>query len=137
MLAQNFKSGRGFVTYLDINGNLLYYSNKDKFQLSNFAPNFTDTKDDITIWGENNYLFAFVNGEKKQIANYIPKDYKLKNNICAFRNIMGGVSAVINGRVEEITNLQDAEYEIYGNKVLVKLFNKSIIVFSNGKKFTN
>jgi hypothetical protein len=137
MLAQNFKSGRGFVTYQDINGNLYYYSNNDKFQLSNFAPNFTDTKDDITIWGESNYLFAFVNGEKKQIANYIPKDYKLKNNICAFRNIMGGVSAVINGRVEEITNLQDAEYEIYGNKVLVKLFNKSIIVFSNGKKFTN
>ena len=137
MLAQNFKSGRGFVTYQDINGNLLYYSNKDKFQLSNFAPNFTDTKDDITIWGESNYLFAFVNGEKKQIANYIPKDYKLKNNICAFRNIMGGVSAVINGRVEEITNFQDAEYEIYGNKVLVKLFNKSIIVFSKGQKFTN
>ena len=50
---------------------------------------------------------------------------------------MGGVSAVINGRVEEITNLQDAEYEIFGNQVLVKLFNKSSIVFSNGKKFTN
>jgi hypothetical protein len=137
MPAKNFKSGRGFVTYQDINGNLNYYANNDKFQLSNFSPNFTDTKDDITIWGESNYLFAFVNGEKKQIANYIPKDYKLKNNICAFRNIMGGVSAVINGRVEEITNLQDAEYEIYGNQVLVKLFNKSNIVFSNGKKYTN
>jgi hypothetical protein len=100
-----------------------------------------------TVTGTDTYVgtlspaIAFASGinssKFKNIEISGNKFYKLKNNICAFRNIMGGVSAVINGRVEEITNLQDAEYEIYGNKVLVKLFNKSIIVFSNGKKFTN
>lgn len=137
MPTRNYKSGRGFVTYQDINDNLFYYSNGEKFQLSNFSPSFSDTKDDLTIWGENNYLFAYVNGEKKEVSNYIPKDYKLKNNIYAFRNIMGGVSALIDGKLEEITNFQDAEYEIFGNQVLVKLFNRSSIVFSKGRKYTN
>jgi hypothetical protein len=29
----------------------------------------------------------------------------------------------------------DSEYSIYGNLVLVKLFNKSYIVLKNGEKF--
>jgi len=61
----------------------------------------------------------------------------IKNNVYAFKNIYGGVSALINGKVEEITNNIDAEFEIYGNKVLVKMFNKTNIVFSEGKKYSN
>jgi hypothetical protein len=49
--------------------------------------------------------------------------------------MMGGVSALMDGKVQEITLQQNAEYEIYGNLVLVKLFNKSYIVFKNGRKF--
>jgi hypothetical protein len=48
---------------------------------------------------------------------------------------MGGVSALMDGKVHEITNQQDAEYEIFGNLVLVKLFNRSFIVFKNGRKY--
>jgi hypothetical protein len=91
----------------------------------------------MIIWSENSYLFAFTNGQKIQVVNFIPESYLLKNNIFAFKNIYGGVSALINGKVEEITNVVDSEFEIYGNKVLVKLFNKTNIVFSEGKKYTN
>jgi hypothetical protein len=65
----------------------------------------------------------------------MPKDYLMKNNVFVFRNILGGISALIDGKVNEITNQVDAEYEIYGNAVLVKLFNRSYIVFKNGRKF--
>ncbi len=53
----------------------------------------------------------------------------------AYRNVMGGVSALIDGEIVELTNQMDAEYEIFGNSVLVKLFNRSFIVYSNGKKY--
>jgi hypothetical protein len=92
-------------------------------------------KDDLVIWGENSFVFAFQNGKKIQTSNFTPKDYVLKNNVFAFRNMMGGVSALMDGKVQEITLQQNAEYEIYGNLVLVKLFNKSYIVFKNGRKF--
>ncbi len=134
---KKYKAGRGFVVYEDLNGNLMMYKNGSKTQLSNFSANFWEVKDDIVIWGENSYVYAYQNDAKIQVCNFTPKDYLLKNNVFAFRNIMGGVSALIDGKVHEITNQMDSEYEIYGNLVLVKLFNSSYIVFKNGRKFEN
>jgi hypothetical protein len=134
---KKYKSGRGFIVYEDLNGNLWKYENEEKTQLSNFSTTFWDVKDDIIIWTENSYLFSYSNDQKQQVASYVPSDYLLKNNIFAFRNLMGGVSAVVNNKVEEITNMQEAEYEIYGNKVLVRLPSKTCIVLSEGKKFNN
>jgi hypothetical protein len=71
------------------------------------------------------------------VATYFPNEYLLKNNTFVFRNIVGGVSALVNGKIQEITNIRDAEFEIYGNKVLVKLFNKTAVVLSEGKIYTN
>lgn len=134
---RKYMAGRGFIVYEDLNGNLWMYKNGDVVQLSNFSPSFWDVKDDIVVWSENSYLFAYSLDRKYEVANFIPTDYVLKNNILAFRNIMGGVSALIDGKTEEITNIQKAEYEIYGNSVLVKLFNQSNIVFQKGQKYTN
>ena len=106
-------------------------------QLSNFSPSFWDVKDDMVVWSENSYLFAYTNDTKVEVANFTPTDYQLKNNVLAFRNIMGGVSALVDGKTEEITNVFKAEYEIYGNSVLVKLLNQSNIVFQKGRIYTN
>ena len=94
-----------------------------------------EVKDDLVVWGENSFVYAFQNGSRIQVTNFSPKDYLVKNNVFAFRNMMGGVSALIDGKVHEITNQTESEYEIYGNSVLVKLFNRSYIVFSKGRKF--
>lgn len=130
-----YKAGRGFVVYEDLNGNLMYYSDGNKFQLSNFSAGMWEVKDDLVVWTENNFTFAYQNGKKIQVANFVPKNHLIKNNVLVFRNLIGGVSALMDGKVYDITNQMDAEYEIYGNLVLVKLFNKSYIVFKDGRKF--
>jgi len=132
---KKYQAGRGFIVYEDLNGNLIMYKNGEKKQLSNFSASFWEVKDDLVIWGENSFVFAYQNDTKIQVTNFTPKDHLLKNNVFAFRNIMGGVSALIDGKVHEITNQPEAEYEIYGNVVLVKLFNRSFIVFKDGRKF--
>ena len=111
--------------------------NGEKIALSNFSTSFWDVKDDMTVWRENSYLFAYTNDAKIEVATYFPADYAIKNNTFVFRNIIGGVSALVDGKVQEITNMKDAEYSIYGNKVLVNLFNKTSIVYSEGRKYTN
>ena len=78
----------------------------------------------------------FQKNEKIKVCNFIPADYLLKNNVFAYRNIMGGVSAIVDGVNYELTNQADSQYEIYGSSVIVKLFNNSYIVLKNGKKFT-
>ena len=132
---KKYKAGRGFIVYEDLNSNLIMYKNGEKEQLSNFSANFWEVKDDLVVWGENSFIYAFQNGVKVQVSNYTPKDYLLKNNVFAFRNVMGGVSALMDGKVYEISNQAESEYEIYGNSVLVKLFNRSFIVFKKGKKY--
>ncbi|MDG1841387.1 MAG: hypothetical protein P8I93_03460 [Crocinitomicaceae bacterium] len=133
----SYKAGRGFIAYEDLNGNLWQHDGEQRSQLSNYSPSHWDVKDDITIWYENSYAFARMNGKNKQTSTYIPKDYKLKNNVFAFRNIMGGVSAFINNEVVELTNQNDAAYQIYGNLVLLKLFNNNVVVYKDGQKFQN
>ncbi|MCE3295824.1 MAG: hypothetical protein K0R65_1538 [Crocinitomicaceae bacterium] len=134
MFVKKYKAGRGFVAYEDQQGNLWYYKNGEKQQISNF-PSFWEVKDDLLVWGENSIVYAFYEGEKKQLANYTPADYKIKNSTIAFRNSMGGVSVFSQGKLEQVTTQTQSSYEIYGNTVLVELFNKSFVVYSDGQKF--
>jgi hypothetical protein len=130
-----YKAGRGFVVYEDLNGNLIHYKNGLKNELSNFSASFWEVKDDLAIWGENSFVYAYQNDAKIRVSNFMPKDYLLKNNVFVFRNVIGGVSALMNQQIHELTMQQDAEYQIYSNAVLIKLFNNSFFVYTNGRKF--
>ena len=134
---KKYKAGRGFVVYEDMNGNLWHYQNGQKTALSNFSTDHWDVKDDICVWMENSYFFAYSNNERIQVATYQPQQYMLKNNVLVFRNIIGGTSALVDGVLHDITNFQNAEFDIYGNKVLVKLPNLTSIVFANGRIYSN
>lgn len=134
---RKYKAGRGFIVYEDLNSNLWMYKNGEKIQLSNFSANFWDVKDDVVVWGENNYLFSYYDNQRIEVANFIPKNYEIKNSTLAFRNIMGGVSAMVNGQIFEITMLVDSEFKIFGNSVLVSLFNNSNLVLDHGKVYSN
>lgn len=132
----SYKAGRGFVAYENQNGDLMYYTNGKKQKLSNFGANSWEVKDDVIVWTENSFFYGFVNGEKVEIARYIPADYELKNNTIVYRNMMGGVSAFIDGNAVDITSQMNSSYSIHGNSVLVELFNRSYILFADGKKYT-
>ena len=134
---KKYKAGRGFVVYEDMNGNLWHYQNGQKTALSNFSSELWDVKDDISVWMENSYFFAYTNGQRVQVATYQPQAYLLKNNVLVYRNIIGGVSALVDGVSQEITNFPQADFEIYGSKVLVKLPNQTSVVFMNGKLYAN
>lgn len=133
---KKYKAGRGMIVYEDLNGNLNVYRHGNKEMLSNFSASFWEIKDDMVVWGENSFVYAFQKGQKVQVSNYTPKLYLIKNNVMAFRNQLGGVSALVNGKIHDLTSQQDAEFEIYGDAILVKLFNRSYIVFKDGRIFT-
>jgi hypothetical protein len=131
---KKYKAGRGFVVYEDIAGNVKVYRNGHVFELSSFSTKW-DVVDDIILFEDNGYTYCDVNGTKTLAANYRLTEYKIKNATLAFRNSMNGVSAVVDGQVVDISNMQNGEFDIFGNSVLVKLFNKSFIVYQNGKNY--
>jgi hypothetical protein len=132
----NYKAGRGFVVYEDLNNNLNLYKNGEKNKISNFSSSKWEVKDEVILWVENNFLKTFYKNEAKSICNFVPQSYLLKNNVIAYRNVMGGVNAFIDGVNYEITNQQESDFEIYGSSVLVEMFNKSFVVLHNGTKFS-
>ena len=131
-----YKAGRDFVIYENRNGDLIYYGNGTRRQISNFAADKWEVKDDVAMWIENGFMYAFVNGKKTEVTRYIPEDYLIKNDVLVFRNLMGGVSAFIDGEIHDITTQMNSTYQIFGSSVLVELFNRSYIVFSKGKSYT-
>jgi len=130
--AKKYKAGRGFVVYEDAMGKLMEYRNGQTKELSSF-PDKWDVIDDIIVFENNGYTFCNVNGTITQAANFKIEDYKIKNATLVYRNLNGGLTAIIDGKNIELTNMPNAEFEIYGNSVLIKLFNNNFIVYQNGK----
>lgn len=135
IFAKKHAAGRGFVAYETIQGELWYYANGEKQKLSNFSPDFWQVTDDLVIWNENSFVYSLEKGVKRQLLNYIPQTYKMKNHTYVFKNFMGGVSVYDGREVRELTKQQQAEFDIYGNTVLVKLFNRSFLVYNEGKVY--
>lgn len=132
----NYKVGRGFVIYESRNGDLMYYGNGVKKQISNFNATKWEVKDDVVIWMENNFMYAYLKETKYEVTRYIPESYMIKNDVIVFRDMMGGVSALVGGVTKVITTQMNSEYNIYGSSVLVSLFNRSYIVLSKGRLYT-
>lgn len=135
IFVNKYKAGRGFIVYEDNIGNLIRFQNGVKTKLTDFGASFWEVKDDIVIWGENSFLYMANKEKKWKVCNYIPETYKVKNKTLAFQNAMNGVSVSQDGKMEVITTLMDSQYEIFGNSVLVTLFNRSFLVYSNGEIF--
>lgn len=129
----DYKSGAGSVMYTDLNGNLKIYAKGKVETVSNFQPDFFNATDSMMVWGENNAFYAYWKGKKTEIVRYIPEEYIIKNQTLVFKNLMGGVTCFNEHGLKDLTNQQDAVYTIHGNGVLVQLFNRSFLYYSNGK----
>lgn len=132
---KSYKAGRGFVVYEDQNGNLVKFQNGTKTPLSNFSASYYEVVDDQVVWMENGFLYMECKGKKWQVCNFRPEKMKMKNDVLVFENALRGVSISKDGKIEDITNQMDAEFEIHGSSVLVRLFNSSYIVYSGGRKY--
>lgn len=134
---KKYKSGRGFVIFEDQIGNLLKFEKGNKINVSDFNSGIWEVVDDEVIWNENNLLFTLVNDVKTQIISFIPAEYRLKNSIFVYRNNLGGISVFHDGKNIVLTNQTESSFSIYGNSVLVELFNKSYLYYNNGEIYHN
>ncbi|MBI2259845.1 MAG: hypothetical protein HYU67_13225 [Flavobacteriia bacterium] len=138
LFVKKFKALRNFVAYEDNQNNLWIYKNGEKEMLSNFNVNFWNALDNLIVWEEGGLFYIYEKDKgKKQLLNYIPQDYQIKNNTLVFRNNMGGIQVYQNGVLKEITKQLEAKYKIYGNTVLVELFNQNYLIYHDGKIYNN
>ena len=135
IMVNDYKAGYDLVAYRDRNLNLKGYINHKLVNLSSYSASFYDVFRDMIIWGENGMFYAYYKNKKYELANYIPTDYKIRNGIVAFRNLNGGVSVFYDEKVEIVSNLTNAEFEVNGNTVKVKVNRGNYIFFKNGETY--
>lgn len=133
----SYKAGRGFVVYENQNNDLMIYQDGETEKLTNFGASFYEVKDDVVFWRENGFSYGYSNGEKIELAKYEVVDYELKNNVIAFKNIIGGVDALIEGKIKTLSTLQNVEFSIHGNAVLLESFNSTFNLFIDGREYRN
>ncbi|MDX1651327.1 MAG: hypothetical protein R3277_02470 [Brumimicrobium sp.] len=132
---RDYKAGYDLVVYRDRNNNLKCYDSYKVVNLSNYTASHYDIFRDLIVWGENGLFNAYYKGKKYEIANYIPQEYKIRDGIVAFRNLNGGVSVFYNEKVEIISNVPGAEFEVNGNTVMVKIARGNFLFFKDGELF--
>lgn len=133
----SYQAGRGFVVYENVNNDLMIYQNGATEKLTNFGASFYEVKDDVVIWRENGFTYGYANGQKFELAKYRVTDYKLKNNVIAFRNIVGGVDALIEGKLKTLSTLQNVTFTIHGNAVLLESFNSTFSLHIDEREYRN
>ena len=131
----DYKTGWDLIVYRDRNDNLKGYINYKLVTLSSYTAQFYEVFRDVVVWGENGIFYTYMNGRKYEICNYIPEEYKIRDGIIAFRNMNGGVSVFHNERVDIVSNLKDAEFEVNGNTVKVQVNRGNFIFFKDGKTY--
>lgn len=131
-----FKVGRGFVVYENQNNDLRFYKAGTVKTISNFGASSWQVVDDVVFWKENGVSYGYQNGNKIELGRFNIEEVQLKNNVIAYRNVMGGVDALMDGKIINITNQSDSKFSIHGDKVLVELFNSSFIVQTSDKSYT-
>ena len=130
---QEYAAGRGFIAYVNLNNDLVVYQDGETEILTNFGASYWEVKDDVIVWTENMRTYAYVDGTKTEIAQVPLEDIEIKNATVVFKNAIGGVDAFVDGKIKNLTAQLDAEFEIYGNSVLVELFNRSFIVYKEDR----
>lgn len=133
----SYKAGRGFVVYENQNNDLMIYQNGETRKLTNFGASFYDVKDDVVIWMENGFTYGYSNGTKVELARFKITNYELKNNVIAFTNIIGGVDALIEGKVKTLSTLMNVKFTIHGNAVLLESFNSTFSLHLDGREYRN
>lgn len=133
---KQYKAGRGFVAYTDLNGNLIYYKDGNIKEISNYSTEKFQVTDSLVVWEENGMLYAFDGERKTEVATFIPSEWQAKNNVIAYRSVNGGVMAFQNGISRIVTQIMDAPFEINRNIVRVELIGKQFIFHYKGENYT-
>lgn len=135
IMVKDYKAGWDIVAYQDINENLYCYENGKVTEISNYSARHFQVFRDMIVWNEAGLLFCYYKGKKYEIANYIPEEFYIRDGIVAFRNLNRGVSVFDSGDVKIVSNLKDAEFEVNGSTVKVKVNRGNYVFYQFGELY--
>jgi hypothetical protein len=133
----SFKTGDGFVAYVDANNYLKVFYNFKNEIISFDVPVFYETTDELMVFGVQNYFKVWYNEQVFTLESYIPEDYKMNNNVLAYIDQLGNLKFFNGEKVETISYEKVTGFEIHGSMVKYTFGVNSENLYFNGKTYKN
>ncbi|MCH2236062.1 MAG: hypothetical protein MK078_17640 [Crocinitomicaceae bacterium] len=131
----NIRVGNGFAYYLDASGTHKVYHKGEIQELSFADITNVNVRDSMIFFNDIGIHKVWYNDQVYQIFNNRVEDYQIDGGIIAYRNNMGGVSALVRGKELLIEESRVESYRLNGNCILLQYGPSSFGVWWRGKVY--
>lgn len=133
----SFKTGNGFVAYIDANGYFKVFRNFAVETLDFNTPDFYEIKNNIMVFGMQNYFKAYLNSKVYTLESFIPSSYIINNGVCAYLDQQGFLKYFDGEKTKTISYETIKDFEINGDIVKYKYGINSESIYFKGKTYNN
>ncbi len=136
-IPQSFRTGDGFVAYIDDTGEFKVFSEGKINTISPSPPESYIAKDNILAFVEDNIFKAWNNGNTVEIEPYKPRTFDLDWNTIAYLDNSGRMFAYANGERKYISNELISSFQVYRDLIHIEVKNNRSIIYYKGKLYND
>jgi len=131
----SFKTGDGFVAYIDNAGAFKVFYKGSVLEVSSFSPDVYTTEDNLLLYTEYNYFKIFYNGQVYELEGYIPRNYRMDWNSIAYTDNTNRIWLFTDGEKKYLINDLINTFEIYRDLIIMNVKVDRNIIYYKGEFF--
>ncbi|MBN1950414.1 MAG: hypothetical protein JW801_04370 [Bacteroidales bacterium] len=132
---ESYKTGDGFVAYVDQMGNFKVFYKGKKIELSGYAPESYVCEDNLVLIADNEYYSIFYMGEVYEVESFIPLYSDVDWNTIVFLDNTRRVWMYSKGKKEYLVNDSVEAIRVYRDLVVLSLAMDRTKIYYQGKVY--
>ncbi|PLX09362.1 MAG: hypothetical protein C0596_02105 [Marinilabiliales bacterium] len=133
----SYKTGDGFVAYIDANNYLKVFTNYKTHTISFDVPDFYEVVDQLMVFGVQDYFKVFYNGNVYTLESYIPDEYQINNNVLGYIDQMGNLKFFDGEKTTTISYESISSFNVHGSLIKYKFGVNSEHIYFSDKTYKN
>ena len=130
---KSFRTGDGFVAYIDNTGVFKVFYQGSVNEVSSFSPEAYIAEDNILIFTEYNYFKVFYMGQVYELEGYIPKNFEMDWNTVAYLDNTNRIWLFTKGEKKYLINDLINSFHIYRDLIIMNVEVDRNIIYYNGQ----
>jgi len=129
---ESYKTGDGFVAYVDNQGVFKVFYKGFVQEVSSFSPDAYITEDNLLLFTEYNYFKIFFDGQVFEVEGYIPRNFKMDWNTVAYVDNTNRIWLFTKGEKKYLVNEIINTFDLYRDLIIMNVkVDRNIIYYNN------
>ena len=129
----SFKTGDGFVAYVDNSGIFKAFYRGSVIEISDFAPDTYLAEDNLLVYTESGYFKVFYNGQRYEVEGYVPRNFEMDWNTVAYVDNTNRIWLFTKGEKKFLINDLINSFNLYRDLIIMNVKVDRNIIYYNGK----